>query len=186
MTRTGAVAIVATVSMTGCFSPPKAETTFLSSVDLVDMTDRMAESFAADPVIGRRRPSDDPWVVSIDRVANHTNEIIPEREKWLYIGRLRAILAQSRIGRDRSMIWVIPPERWPIVAQELGLAEPVGLRMAPTHVLSAEFHTLTNTSSRGRSDMYVCTFQLSDIRSGHLVWEDLWEVKRAVSGLTYD
>jgi hypothetical protein len=37
----------------GCGGPPKAQTTFLRSVDLVDMTDRMAQSFAVDEVISR-------------------------------------------------------------------------------------------------------------------------------------
>ncbi len=185
MTRPGAAALIAALFLVGCFRPPEARTTYLSSVDLLDMTDRMAESFAADPVIGRRSSGDDRWVVSIDRVANRTNEIIPDREKWLYVGRLRAILAESGIGADRGLIWVVPPEEWPRVTRELGPGE-AGPRLAPTHVLSAEFNALTNTSGAGRTDAYLCAFQLSDLRSGRLVWEDAWEVKRAAAGRTYD
>ncbi len=185
MIRPGALTLLAALLMIGCFRPPEARTTFLSSVDLLDMTDRMAESFAADPVIGRRNPDDDRWVVSIDRTANRTNEIIPDREKWLYVGRLRAILAESGVGADRGVIWVVPPERWPAVSRELD-GDEAGPRLSPTHVLSAEFHALTNTSGAGRTDAYLCAFQLSDLRSGRLVWEDAWEVKRAAAGRTYD
>jgi hypothetical protein len=171
----------------GCMSAPLVRTTFLGSVDLVEMTDRMAESFASDPVLGTRSADDEAWVISVYRVVNHTNQIMPEREKWLYVGRLRALLAQSDVARRYRLVWVIPPERWPMVAEELGVAEePYGLRMDPTHLLSAEFNALTTTSGQGRSDTYVCSYQLTDIRGGEIVWEDTWEVKRAIKGLTYD
>lgn len=172
----------------GCAStPPRIHTTFLRSVDLVNMTDRMAESFAGDEVIGRRSESDEPWVISVYRIVNRTNQIITDSEKWLYTARLRAMLAQSDVADKRSIIWVIPPERWPMVAEELGVSEePYGLRMDPTHQLTAEFHSLTNTSALGRSDAYVCDYHLFDLDTGVIIWEDAWEVKRHASGLTYD
>ncbi len=179
--------IVALLPLSGCGSAPKAQTTFLRSVDLVDMTDRMAESFAHNSIMTNRGQSDQAWIISINRVTNHTNQIIPDREKWLYIARLRAQLAQSNIARERSLVWIIPPECWPMVAEELGVAhEPYGLRMNPTHQLTAEFYALTNTSGQGRSDAYMCDYQLVDLASGQLVWEDKWEVKRAIAGRTYD
>ena len=167
-------------------APPTTRTTFLQSADLVEMTDRMAESFAHDAALGGRRPDGEPWVISVHRVVNHTNQIIPEREKWLYVGRLRARLARSDLSERYNLIWVIPPERWPLVAEDVADEEPYGLRMNPTHLLTAEFYALTNTSGRGRSDTYVCSFQLLEIGGGRLVWEDAWEVKRAREGLTYD
>lgn len=175
------------LALTGCGGAPKAHTTFLRSVDLIDMTDKMAQSFATDDVISSRQSSDAPWVISMYRVVNHTNQVIPDREKWLYLARLRALLAESDIAKTRSIIWIIPPERWPIVAEELGVShEPYGLRMNPTHLLTAEFHALTNTSGRGRSDAYLCSYQLVDLKSSAIEWEGSWEVKRAVEGRTYD
>jgi hypothetical protein len=146
-----------------------------------------AQSFTGDEVMGRRKATDQPWIISIYRIVNHTNQIIPDREKWLYIARLRAMLAESDLAKQRSIIWVIPPERWSMVADELGVSqEPYGLRMNPTHQLTAEFNALTNTFAKGRSDMYQCSFQLLDLQSGQVVWEGSWEVKRAISGKTYD
>ena len=186
MTDARALAIVFAMLLAGtCVgcSAPEVRTTFLGSVDLVDMTDRMAASFAGDPVIGRRTEASETWVVSIDRVVNHTNQIIPGREKWLYTTRMRAKLAESNIARRRNIVWVVPPERWPAAAGEL---ESKHRRLRPTHLLAAEFQTLTRTSAAGRSDTYVCAFQLTDIEDGRLVWEDLWEVKYAVQGLTWN
>ncbi len=97
--------------------------------------------------------------------------------------RLRAQLARSDVAARRNIMWVIEPERWPIAPDEVSEPSP---RVPPTHLLAGAFHTLTQTSGRGRSDAYLCAFQLTDLRSGMLVWEDAWEVKRAVLGLTYD
>jgi hypothetical protein len=179
------LSLCAALSLAGCGGAPKVRTTFLNSVDLVEMTDRMAESFAADQVMRERTPQSRQWIVSIDRMHNLTNQVIPEREKWLYIARLRAVLQQSEIARQRNIIWVIPPERWPLVQEELGDA-PHELRRTPTHEMTAEFGALTNTSGKGRSDAYVCEYQLVDIVDGRIIWSDIWEVKRSVSGKTYD
>jgi len=180
-----ALGVCGVLALSGCGSAPRAHTTFLNSVDLTDMTDRMAESFAGDELMTQRSPRSEPWVVSMDRVHNLTNQIIPEREKWLYLARLRALLQGSEMARQRNITWVIPPERWPMVQAELGDAPPE-LRRAPTHELTAEFGALTSTSARGRSDAYLCEYQLVDLHSGQIVWSGRWEAKRSVAGKTYD
>lgn len=181
-----AIALAFIGILSGCAGPPRTQTTFLRAADLVEMTDRMAASFAETDAIASRTPSSPPWVVSIDRVVNHTNQVIPDREKWLYIGRLRTRLAEARVGADMNITWVVPPERWPIIAEELGRDEPAGLRLPPTHVLTATFSSLTNTSGAGRSDAYLCRYELVDLDGGRIVWSDAWEVKRAIGGRTYD
>jgi hypothetical protein len=168
-----------------CNNAPKVRTTFLNSVDLVEMTDRMAASFAQDEVIGQRTPQSPPWIVSIDRIHNFTNQIIPERQKWLYIARLRGVLAQSDIAWQRNITWIVPPEQWARLQEELGDAPPE-LRRTPTHTLTGQFDALTNTSGQGRSDTYLCSYFMFDLNSGVEIWHDKWEVKRAVSGKTYD
>lgn len=181
------VLIALSAFLVSCGPPPEARTTFLQSVDLIDMTDEMAQRFAADPAISSRMPDDDAWVISIDRMVNRTNQIIPDGEKWLYLNRLRALLAQSNIAQEKSLLWVIPPERWSIVRSEHPEAEePYGLRLPPTHLLTATFLALTNTSAAGRTDTYHCGYELIELGSGSIVWEGSWEVKRATTGRTWD
>lgn len=184
----GLVIAFLTFAFLGCGgSPPRAHTPFLTSVDLVHMTDQMSESFAGDDRISRRTPDDEPWVISIHRMVNHTNQIIRENERWLYVGRLRSRLSQAGFSENKSLIWIVPPEQWPRIAEELGGApEPLELRMTPTHLLTAEFNVLTQSGPGGRSDAYHCAYQLLDLSSGEIIWEDAWEVKRAVAGLTFD
>lgn len=180
------LAAVVALAVAAC-APPKSETSFLRSVDLVNMTDQMSLSFSQAPEVLARNSSSPRWVVSIDKITNNTNQVIPENEKWAYIGRLRALLTQTRLSEAKNIAWVVPPERWPLIASELKLiGVPPDLRLPPTHVLTGEFAALTNTSGQGRSDAYVCSYQLVDLKTGALVWEDSWQVKRAVSGKTYD
>ncbi len=168
-------------------APPKASTTFLQSVDLVDSTEKMARSFAQSPAIMSRTYASPRWIISIDKIVNHTNQIIPENEKWAYIGRLRARMTQARISEQRSLVWIVPPEKWPIIAEELrSTGEPPDLRRPPTHLLTGQFSALTNTSGEGRSDAYLCTYELVDLATGEVVWQDSWEVKRSAVGKTYD
>ena len=187
--RRGASLILPLVAvlLAGCGAPPTARTSFLTSLDLVDMTSRMAESLARDPIVTRRTPQDPEWVVSMYRVVNKTNQLIPDGQKWAYLGRLRAQLMQSNFSAAHAIVWVVPPERWPTIAEELRVSgEPPELRLRPTHQLTAEFSALTITSGAGRSDTYFCSFQLVALDTGQIVWEDGWETKRAVSGRTYD
>jgi hypothetical protein len=180
-------AIAAVAVLVGGCAAPKVKTSFLTSVDLVDMTSQMAESFGASPALVDRTPYSPRWIISIDKIVNNTNQIISENEKWAYIGRLRALLTQTKIADQRNLAWIVPPERWPLVAKELNaLGEPPDLRRPPTHVLTGAFDSLTNSSGQGRSDAYLCAFQLVELRSGAVVWEDSWEVKRVVTGTTYD
>jgi len=182
-----AVALVVGLAVGGCGAPPRVETSFLTNVDLLDMTDRMAEGFASTPAIAERTPRDRPWIISIARITNHTNQIIPDNERWLYIGRLRALLTASTLSDRKALVWIVPPEQWPHIARELNqIGEPPDLRRPPTHVMTGEFRALTETARDGRSDAYLCSYQLVDLNSGEVVWEDSWEVVRIVRGVTFD
>lgn len=171
----------------GCAGPPRTATTFLRSIDLQEMTDQVASSFAhSDAMAQRDAATDDPWVISIYRIANHTNQIIRDTEKWLYVERMRGLLAQSDVGRRRNIIWVYPAEQWRHIADAVDRDEPDGLRWPPTHQLTGTFGALTVTSEAGRSDTYICTYELVDLETGYVIWEDWFEVKRAISGRTWD
>jgi hypothetical protein len=180
-------ALLVTALIAGGCAPPAARTSFLRSVDLVAMTDGMAQSFARDPIIATRTPDDPRWVVSVSRVANQTNQIIPEREKWLYLGRLRGMLTRPELSEARSIVWVVPPERWPALSAEGPVvAEPDELRLPPTHLLTATFGSITTTSGAGRTDAYLCSYELLDLDDGRVIWGDGWETKRTVHGVVYD
>ena len=157
-------------SLGGC--APKSEgmalqTTMLTSVDLVRMTDEMAVSLLNSGVELKDR------IVVTDRVVNRTNHIIDAGEKELFLAKLRVTLAQNPTIQAMGVVFVARPDELPEIA-------PQGKGAGPTHALTATFYTLTQVTRSLREDAYACAFQLQDLRTREVVWEDAYEVRYAV------
>lgn len=151
-------------------SAPRVQTTRLGSADLVSMSDQMAASLLTSEVRGA--------VAVIDRAVNRTNDVIPQRELWAFLSRLQAQLAESPGLRERGLRFVLPAER----AAELNVREGFDERgrTPPTHALTATFYSVTTAGREGRADAYLCHFQLIDLNTTEMVWQDRYEVKYAV------
>lgn len=167
----------------GC-SPPRLDHTRLGSGDLVAMTGEMAESLAGSEALAGRDSESAAWTITLDRVTNYTNDIIPDRQKWAYMSRLRARLSESTLPAERNLGFVLP-RAW---AEALGERhEDVGgERRTPTHALAATFYSLTQYNRAARTDTYLCVFELMDLRDDRVLWEDSWEVKRGVVRNEFD
>lgn len=165
--------VVAAGVLGGC-GGPRVQTTRLTAVDLVAMTDKMAASLArADAVVDRT--ADDPqWRIAADRLVNRTHDIIPDREKELFLARLRALLSRSTLPEARNIVFL----------REAELSGPD--RATPTHALTATFDAMTHDRRLRRSDAYLCAFQLIDLRDETVIWEDRYEVKRTVVRSRFD
>lgn len=159
--------------LVGC-SAPRLDNTRLGSADLVAMTDAMAQSMLADGALAGRSSESPPMIIVADRVANRTNDILPEREKQAFTARLRVLLNQSPELERRNMQFV----------RSRDLAGPN--RLTPTHALTATFYADTRAGRRQRSDAYVCAFQLTDLRTDRILWEDRYETKKSVVRGKYD
>jgi PBP1b-binding outer membrane lipoprotein LpoB len=176
------VVAACSIALAAC-SAPQINNTRLASSDVVTMTDQMTQSLMARKNVGSRTPGSTPWIVTMDRVINKSNDIIPDGEKWAFVNRLRAQLAQSPAMRERNIQFVVPPAQ----ANELNAREQAGtMRAKPTHALTATFYSITNASRGGRSDAYLCAFQLVDLKDDTIVWEDKYEVKRSVARNAFD
>jgi len=164
-----ALALAASL-MGGC--APRSEgialqTTMLTSVDLVRMTDDMAVSLLNSGVDLKDR------IVVTDRVVNRTNHIIDTGEKELFLAKLRVTLAQNPTIQAMGVAFVARPDELPEIA-------PQGTGQGPTHALTATFYTLTQVTRSLRDDAYACAFQLQDLRTREVVWEDAYEVRYVV------
>jgi len=163
--------VVSGCATTGRAGSPHIETTMLSSVDLHRMTDQMVESILA---------SDTDFssaVVVTDRVVNQTNHIMDAGEKELFLRRLRASLSQVDSLREMGIVFVARPDEMSVYS---GRPEHYESGSGPTHALTATFYTLTNVDRTIRTDAYECTFQLQDLRTREVVWEDAYAVKYVV------
>jgi hypothetical protein len=167
----------------GC-SPPQVNTTRLDSVDLVAMTDRMTASLVNTPAIAARTADSPRWVITIYRVFNQTSDYLPESERWAFVARLRAQLAEAEALDRRNIDFVMPAAKADAAGAAPARAAPT--RVTPTHALTATFHALTVSNRNNRSDTYVCVYQLVDLGNDQLVWADRYEVKYAVERNKFD
>lgn len=174
---------IAPVLCPGC-APPKVNTTMLTTADIVKMTDQMAMNLNSAPVISGRTPASPRWVFTMDRVANRTDHLLDDSEKWGTMARFRANLSRTMLTGERNIAFILPATEWQRYAGEL--FDPAQARLAPTHALRAEFRSDTRSGFLGRSDQYLCAFQLLDLRDGVIVWEDSYEVKYSVLRNSFD
>lgn len=179
----GLLLLTGVAAVAAC-SPAKTDNTRLQSADMVRMTQRMAISLSASDALASRDADSPLWTLTLDRVSNYTNDIIPAREKWAYMNRVRALLGESTVLQQRNLQFVLS-RPW---ADELEdrHAEAVELRQTPTHALAATFFSLTQYSHAARIDAYLCAFQLIDLSDDRVLWEDSWEVKRGVLRNPFD
>ena len=159
----------------GSGAVPRIQTTMLGSVDLVRMTDQMAASLLSSDVDFENQP----FIIVTDRVVNRTNHIIDQGEKEHFLVRLRSILNQNESLGSAGVTFVARPDEmseWSVAMRE----DQAEAAQGPTHALTATFTTLTNVDRTIREDTYECAFQLQDLRSREVVWEDAYEVRYAV------
>jgi len=181
---TAAASLAAAPFIGGC-AAPRVNTTMLTIKDIVSMTDQMAQSLAASPVIASRAASSPRWVFTMDKVSNRTEHLLDDQEKWGTMARFRAELSRSFVARERNIAFVLPAEQWKRYAAGGDYSEDQA-RLRPTHALRAEFRSDTRSALLSRSDHYLCAFQLLDLNDGAIVWENAYEVKYAVKRNEFD
>ncbi len=147
------------------------------------MTDQMAADLAAAPAVADRGPESPRWVVTLDQVDNRTEHLMEENERWATMARFRALLSQSRLRTERHIVFVLPANEWARYARggDGPTAADDQRPLTPTHALRATFLSDTTSSLAGRSDHYLCAFQLVDLRDNALVWEDAYEVRYIIT-----
>ncbi len=198
MWRVAAVAgVVLAVSLLAGCGPAinrNAQNTFLTSDDLVRMTDKMAADLAKDSKVANiLRTTGRPMTIVLMPVRNETNEIIPESEKWMYVHRVRVLLSSKQVLRNQ-FTFVLNKADYEKLQSEEGVSTaalgPDESRIVPEYALTGTFYADTNTSSRNRSDYYLCTFQLTRINpgsaagsagTGEIIWENRYETKKTIT-----
>jgi len=157
------------------------KSTALDSVDLVEMTDDMTRKLLGNAAVQEQMAAKGRLKVVIKPVENRmTGEVLPRGAKDAFIARLRNKLQEAA---PEKFAWVVNRDAWHALrAQELD-AGPDPDRVQPEFGLTAKFTSVTDETSKRRSSYYLCTYTLSDINGGTLLWTDSYEVKKsAVKG----
>ena len=170
--------------LTACVGPDR--TTRIAVDDYQTMGVAMGESLASSDAVTGRTADSEPWVISIDKVTNLTSDVMTRSEQWAIVEKVRSALPlQTLWGRHRIRL-VLPPDRRQSVRETAELDNPRNVAAGVTHVMTATFLSTTRAVDDQRSELYLCKFELIDLRTGEPVWEDTFEYKRAAAGRILD
>lgn len=161
---------------------PNMQNTFLDSHDLVVMTDKMAAAIASDPVIAQITLHR-PMTIVLTALKNKTDQIIPRNEGDIFLHRLRALLTAHQSLRRRFIFVLNMATYQRLAAQQQTPSLQLGpnaSRLQPGYALQATFYSDNKVAPEYRSAYYLCTFFLTDIHTGQIVWEGSYETKKAV------
>lgn len=176
--------ILPLLPLAGCASAiEKGRNTALDGDDLVQMTDKMAESIVASPGIQQAIAAHGKLTVVVQPVENYmTAEVLSSGAKLAFTGRLRSLLAMHTPDR---FTWIMNRDAYYELRRreleyDLG---PSPDSVQPRYALTARFDSITRQDSKGRSSSYLCVYQLFDLGTREVLWADKYEVKKtAVKG----
>lgn len=171
-------------ALAGCASAVQTGTnTALDDVDLVRMTDDMAQKIMACPAVQQAYAKEGPLPVVVQPVENMmTAEVLPRGPAEAFSARVRVLL--SKQAPDR-FAWIMNRDSFNLLrARELDVdLGPAPGAIQPRYALVAIFHSLTSESRDQRSSAYLCTYQLSNLVDRTILWTGSYEVKKvAVKG----
>ncbi len=152
--------------------------TGVESQDLVAVTDKMARSILGIPQISQAQGQ--PRIL-LDPVVNETRFPI---NKDMFLTRIRVMLNSKASGR----VVFLARDRMASLERERDLKQSgaVTSNSDPNttqfkggdFLLTGKLSSLTTRTSKGVSDYILYTFQLIDVNTSDIVWEDFAEIKK--------
>ena len=168
------------IYLSGCTGAVESgHNTLLDSVDLQTMTDQMARSIVADPRVQTAIKQDGALRIVVQPVENRlTAEVLPRGQAEAFTARVRALLSKHD---PNQFVWILNKDEFYDLRQK-ELDVPLGPSpdaMNPQYALTAIFSSLTDESSKGRTDFYVCRYELSNLQTRTVLWSDTYKVKKS-------
>ncbi|MGN6368333.1 MAG: hypothetical protein ACTHN5_08750 [Phycisphaerae bacterium] len=170
------------VFFAGCSSEAISKnrtTTFLNSDDMQAMTNKMAAAIMSDPYI-QQEMQKGPLKIVIKPVENQTNEIIRDNRKELFVHRLQGLLAAQPALHDKFTWLVNKSDYEKLKAEEIPDVGPSEDRIQPEYALWATFLADTRATSKSRSDIYLCQYKLTNLRTGAELWTGQYETSKQI------
>jgi penicillin-binding protein activator len=152
--------------------------TGIESQDLVAVTDKMARSILAIPQIANAAT---PPKIVLEPVKNNTRFPI---NKDIFNLRIRTELNKKSLGRvqflARDRMAALDKERNLKRAGEVTAGSDPKLQefMGADYFLTGTLEGLSTRTRAGTSDYILYAFQLIDVRTSAIVWEDAAEIKK--------
>lgn len=168
--------------LAACASAPRSSRL---AVDDVEFTAKeLAAKLAASEFLAGRSADSPRMTVAIDKLENLTADVLPEREQWYLMARVRDSASMESLRRLRNIVFVVPVHRAASGATEFDREVASGRR--PTHEMGATFHAAVRAAGQDRTDAYLCEMRITSLDTRELVWADSVEFKKSATGRAYD
>ncbi len=171
-------------SLLGCAPAPKTST--LTTDDLVETTNQMAEQLRASDFLAERAADSPQVVIALNKVTNLTSDLIPESQQWWMMARVRDQLSVSTMAREKNVRFVIPQQFLAKAKEAATVPQGFAAERDPTHVMAATFLSATREAGKARTDVYLCEYRITSLDTGELAWTGRYEFKREAFGRAYD
>lgn len=160
------------------------QNTALDSTDLVAMTDDMAMKIMGSSAVQQAIASNGPLKVVVEPVVNDLRaEVLPKGAADAFTARVRSLL--SKHAREQ-FTWIMNRGAfYNLRGQELNGVDlgPTPEAVNPDYSLTATFTSLADENNQGRNAYYVCTYELTNLKTRGVLWTGSYEVKKvAVKG----
>lgn len=166
----------------GCAAPPRLTLLTLEDYNFIadELAARLQTSIATGPLAERNRESP-AMDIAIQRVENLTSVLLPANVKLHLMERVKDSLPKPLLN-DKNMCFVISAELAQ-AGQRSGKFEAGAFaERAPTHVMTAQFRSVTRIAEKERTESYLCDYEILELASGQLGWSDQVEFKRWARG----
>ncbi len=178
------LSLAAAAAFAGCASAVQSgRNTALDSIDLVKMTDQMAASIGSNARVREAIRTEGRLRIVVQPAQNEMQaEVLPIGQAEAFTARVRALLSKHDPG---DFMWIMNRDAYYRLRQkeldyDLG---PSPDAVDPQYALVARFRSLADESSSHRSSAYLCVYELSNLQTRTILWNDKYEVKKiAVKG----
>jgi hypothetical protein len=171
--------------LAGCSSAVNSgQSSALSGIDLIQMTDDMSMKIAADPQVQQAFAAHGPLKVVVQPVENRMRaEVLPSGQAEAFVARVRTLLAHHAPDK---FTWIMNRDTYyrlrgrELEGVDLG---PAPDAMNPEYALTAVFSSLADENAKRRSSYYLCRYELTNLNDRTVLWSGSYEVKKvAVKG----
>ncbi|MBK9187899.1 MAG: hypothetical protein IPM33_02985 [Phycisphaerales bacterium] len=165
---------------------PGRQSTRLTAEDLEATTTEIAARLSASAFMASRGPDSPRMVIAVHKVENLTSDVIPEREQWWMIQRVRDSAPLLALSRQRNIRMVMPAEHLREGEARGALPEDFAAQRDPTHEMTATFRSATRAASLARTEVYLVDYRITDLGTGELVFNETFSFKRQAFGRSFD
>jgi hypothetical protein len=173
-----------TLSLTGCASTPRS--TSLTVDDLSTTATELSAKLAASNFMHDRTAESPRMVITLSKVENLSNDLIPSGEQWYMMARLRDSFPIGELRMKRNLVFVIPAEHLQAGRDADNFPANFAGSRQPTHEMTATFRSARRASGLDRTEGYDCEFRITDLTTGELCFAETVGFKRIAHGRSYD